>query len=162
VGPRQLTSRYQVVDAAVPVIEKRWLRTLRRAGASLTPGQRRDTTRIGRRAERRAERLLRRHGLRTLARNYTRRTGEIDLVMLDGDVLAFVEVRYRSPAAWTSGLGSVDGAKKRRLTRTAERYLAEHPEHRYRGIRFDVVSASKGNYRLACEWIQDAFDAMDG
>ena len=82
--------------------------------------------------------------------------------MLDGDVLAFVEVRYRSAAAWTSGLGSVDANKRRRLVRTAERYLAEHPEHRYRGIRFDVVSASRGNYRLACEWIQDAFDAMDG
>ena len=143
------------------MIEQRWLRALRRAGGSITPGQRRDTTRIGRRAERRAERLLRRHGLRTLARNYTRRTGEIDLVMLDGDVLAFVEVRYRSAPAWTSGLGSVDRGKRRRLARTAEQYLEEHPEHRYRGIRFDVVSASKGNYRLAFEWIQDAFDAMD-
>lgn len=134
---------------------------LRRAGASLIPGRKRDTTRIGRRAERRAERLLRRQGLRTLARNYTRRTGEIDLVMLDGDVLAFVEVRYRSAGAWTSGLGSVDADKRRRLTRTAERYLQDHPEHRYRGIRFDVVSVSKGNYRLTCEWIQDAFDAME-
>ena len=141
---------------------KRWLGGLRRAGASVIPDRGRDTTRIGRRAERRAERLLRRQGLRTLARNYTRRTGEIDLVMLDGDVLAFVEVRYRSAGAWTSGLGSVDANKQRRLTRTAERYLAEHPEHRYRGIRFDVVSASKGNYRLTCEWIQDAFDAMEG
>ncbi|MDE0038576.1 MAG: YraN family protein [Gammaproteobacteria bacterium] len=139
-----------------------WLRGLRRAGASLNPGPRPDTNRVGRRAERRAERLLRRHGLRTLARNYSRRTGEIDLVMLDGDVLAFVEVRYRSASAWTSGLGSVDRDKRRRLTRTAEGYLQEHPEHRYRGIRFDVVSAWKGNYGLACEWIQDAFDAMDG
>ena len=144
------------------MIGKRWLRGLRRAGAAMAPGRLRDTTRIGRRAERRAERLLRRHGLRTLARNYTRRTGEIDLVMLDGDVLAFVEVRYRSAGAWTTGLGSVDGNKMRRLTRTAERYLEEHPEHRYRGIRFDVIAASKGNYRPACEWIQDAFDAMDG
>ncbi len=115
----------------------------------------------GRRAERRAERMLRRRGLRTLARNYSRRTGEIDLVMLDGDVLAFVEVRYRGQGAWTTGLGSVDGAKRQRLVRTAELYLDEHPEHRYRGIRFDVVSASKGNYGIACEWIPDAFEAMD-
>ena len=105
--------------------------------------------------------MLRRRGLRTLARNYSRRTGEIDLVMLDGDVLAFVEVRYRGQGAWTSGLGSVDGAKRQRLVRTAELYLDEHPEHRYRGIRFDVVSASKGNYGIACEWIPNAFEAMD-
>ena len=144
------------------MIEEPWLRRLWRAGGKLIPGRRADTARIGRRAERQAERLLRRHGLRTLARNYARRTGEIDLVMLDGDVLAFVEVRYRSARAWTSGLGSVDAQKRRRLTRTAERYLEEHPAHRYRGIRFDVVSATGGNYRIACEWIQDAFDAMDG
>lgn len=105
--------------------------------------------------------MLRRRGLRTLERNYSRRTGEIDLVMLDGDVLAFVEVRYRGPGAWTTGLDSVDQEKRQRLVRTAELYLDDHPEHRYRGIRFDVVSASKGNYGIACEWIPDAFEAMD-
>ena len=51
--------------------------------------------RIGRRAERCAERFLKAKGLRVLARNYARRTGEIDLVMLDGETLVFVEVRYR-------------------------------------------------------------------
>ena len=124
-------------------------------------GRRRARARLGRRAERSAERLLRGHGLRTLARNYARLTGEIDLVMLDDDVLVFVEVRYRSAGAWISGLASVDAQKRRRIIRTAELYLDEHPEHRYRGIRFDVVSASKGNYALTCEWTQDAFDAMD-
>jgi len=133
---------------------------LNRARVSLRRGV--SPTRIGQRAERRAERLLRRHGLRTLARNYARPTGEIDLVMLHGNVLAFVEVRYRSAGAWNTGLASVDTHKRRRILRTAETYLLEHPEHRYRGIRFDVVSASKRNYRFACEWTQDAFDAMDG
>ena len=119
------------------------------------------STALGRRAERRAERLLRRRGLRTLARNYGRRTGEIDLVMLDGDTLAFVEVRYRGPGAWTTGTASIDARKRRRLSRTAELFLVDHPEHRYLNIRFDVVSASKGNYGIACEWIPDAFEAMD-
>ena len=134
---------------------------LRAAVNWLTRRLARDPGNIGRRAERHAERLLRRHGLSTLARNYARRTGEIDLVMLDDEVLAFVEVRYRSAGAWTSGLDSVDAAKQRRITRTAELYLDEHPEHRYRIIRFDVVAATKGHYGIACEWIQDAFDAMD-
>ncbi len=116
---------------------------------------------IGRRAERRAERLLRRKGLRTLVRNYARRTGEIDLVMLDGDTLVFVEVRYRGEGAWTTGLGSVDSAKQARLVRTAELYRRDHPEHRFRAVRFDVVSASRRNCGLACEWIPNAFEAMD-
>ena len=38
---------------------------------------------------------LERAGLKLLARNYTTRHGELDLVMRDGDTVVFVEVRYR-------------------------------------------------------------------
>ena len=116
--------------------------------------------RTGRRAERRAERFLRRRGLRTVARNYARRTGEIDLVMLDGDALAFVEVRFRGRGAWNTGLDSVDHAKQRRLTRTAELYLRDHPEHRMRPVRFDVVSATARHLRIVCQWTPNAFEAV--
>lgn len=138
---------------------RQWLGRWRQLRATRDPRPRLPGQ-IGRRAERRAERLLRRNGLRVLDRNYARRSGEIDLVMLHDDSVVFVEVRYRS-GRFVSGLDSVDAEKRRRLIRTAELYLAEHPEHRYRGTRFDVVSASKGNYGIACEWIQDAFDAME-
>lgn len=117
--------------------------------------------RRGRRAERRAERFLKRKGLRTLARNYQRRSGEVDLVMLDGETLVFVEVRYRGAGAWSSGLESVQRAKQQRLMRTAALYLEEHPQQRLRNARFDVVSASRRNYRIVCEWIPNAFEAMD-
>ena len=112
----------------------------------------------GRRAERGAERYLRRRGLTTVARNFTRRTGEIDLVMLDETCLVFVEVRYRGAGAWATGLASVDHAKQRRLVRTAELFLRDHPEHRFRNARFDVVAATKGNLRLTYEWTRSAFD----
>ena len=118
--------------------------------------------RRGRQAERRAERYLARRGLRTLTRNYAQRTGEIDLVMLDGDTLVFVEVRYRGTGAWSSGLDSVDRRKQQCLARTAKRYLDSHPEHRFRVARFDVVAASRGKYGIVCEWTPDAFDATDG
>lgn len=116
---------------------------------------------LGNRAERRAERLLRRRGLKTLARNYATRSGEIDLVMLDGETLAFVEVRYRGQGAWSTGMESVDRAKQQRIVRTAERYLAAHPQHRFRRVRFDVVAAAERNYGIACEWTPDAFQAME-
>ena len=119
------------------------------------------TARLGRRAERRAERFLKRKGLRIIARNYRRRSGEVDLVMLDGETLVFVEVRYRGPGAWSSGLESVQRAKQERLMRTAALYLEEHPQHRLRNARFDVVSASRRNYRIVCEWTPNAFEAMD-
>ena len=71
--------------------------------------------------------MLRRQGLRTLARNYERRTGELDLVMLDGDTLVFVEVRFRGVGAWTSGVGSIDPRKRQRIARTAELYRSRPP-----------------------------------
>ena len=120
------------------------------------------TARTGRRAERRAERLLRRRGCQVLARNYQRRTGEIDLVVLDGEQLVFAEVRHRGAHAWVSPLASVDAAKQRRLTRTAELYLADHPEHRFRDVRFDIVCTRKRNLGIACEWIPNAFEPTDG
>lgn len=117
--------------------------------------------RLGRRAERCAERFLKAKGLHTLRRNYGRRTGEIDLVMLDGETLVFVEVRYRGDGAWSTGLASVDHAKQARLARTASLFLNDHPQHRFRAARFDVVAGFRRNYRIACEWIPDAFEAMD-
>lgn len=132
------------------------LRHLRRGRRAVSTG------RQGRKAERRAERYLARRGLKTLARNYTRRGGEIDLVMLHGETVVFVEVRFRGHGAWSGGLESVHGMKQRRLSRTAALFLEDHPEHRHRAGRFDVVAASRGKYGIVCEWIADAFDAMDG
>jgi putative endonuclease len=54
-----------------------------------------NTRQQGQRWEQVAEKMLRRRGLRPVARNYHCRCGEIDLIMLDTSVLVFVEVRYR-------------------------------------------------------------------
>ena len=115
----------------------------------------------GRRAERRAERYLGRQGLATVARNYARTTGEVDLIMLDAEQLVFVEVRYRGPGAWSRPLESVDRAKQRRIARTCELFRRDHPEHRFRSVRFDVVAATRGNYGIDLEWIRNAFDATE-
>lgn len=112
---------------------------------------------VGHRAERAAERYLRRRGLKLVARNYQRRTGEIDRIMLDGQTLVIVEVRHRGGGSWQSGLSSVDQGKQQRLVRTTELFRRDHPQHRHRPLRFDVVSTVKGNYRITCNWIRDAF-----
>src|SRR3546814_9014094 len=44
-------------------------------------------------------------GLRTVAANANYRFGELDLVMLDGDTLVFVEVRFRRNASWSRRRG---------------------------------------------------------
>ena len=114
---------------------------------------------IGKRAERRAERYLRRRGLRLLARNYATRFGEIDLVMRDGVTVAFVEVRFRGPGAWNDGVESVNFAKMQRIARAARRFLAANPRYAEDAARFDVVAVSKTRLGTKCEWVPDAFDA---
>ena len=113
--------------------------------------------RAGRRAERKARRHLEHHGLTTIAQNFSRPYGEIDLVMRDGPVLVFVEVRYRGPGSWLDGLQSVDLEKRRRLTRTAEAFLDSHPEYEDDATRFDVVSVSGTNFPRRIDWVADAF-----
>lgn len=111
---------------------------------------------LGDRGERRAERSLKRHGLRTLTRNWSCRHGEIDLVMLDGDLLVFVEVRVRSASAFGGAADSVNHGKQQRLIRAASMFLAEHREHGHRGCRFDV--AAMDGQDAPVEWIKGAFE----
>lgn len=113
----------------------------------------------GGRWERHAESFLRSRGLKSLARNYHCRLGEIDLVMLDGAVLVFVEVRYRHRSGYGSGAETVTLAKRRKLVRAALNYLGRHRQHADRPCRFDVVSMGAGEQGPELDWIRGAFDA---
>jgi putative endonuclease len=103
--------------------------------------------------EREAERLLERHGLRIVARNYRTRVGEIDLVAQDGDVLVFVEVRLRARDGFGGAAASIGPAKQRRLAAAASLYLSRLG--RAPRCRFDVVTLDDG----APRWLRGAFDA---
>lgn len=107
--------------------------------------------------ERVAESFLNRRGLRTLERNYQCRLGEIDLILLDGGTLVFAEVRYRARDSHGSGADSVTWTKRRRIVRTAARYLQENGRHRDRVCRFDVVSIGQRLGRPEVRWIRSAF-----
>jgi putative endonuclease len=109
--------------------------------------------------ERRACAELERAGLRLLARNYTTRHGELDLVMRDGDTVAFVEVRYRVRAGHGDAAASVTRAKQEKLIRTAQLWLAAHPQHAHRPCRFDVVSYDGPAAEARMHWLRGAFEA---
>ena len=61
---------------------------------------------------------LQQNGLRLLARNYRCRSGEIDLIMRDGEYLVFVEVRYRKREAFGSAAETVSSSKRARIITT--------------------------------------------
>ena len=105
--------------------------------------------------------FLQRHGLRLLARNAQARGGELDLVMLDGETLVFVEVRYRATSAFGGGAASVDAGKRRKLVRAAQAFLLRHPQHADTPCRFDVIDAAGDPATPRIEWLKDAFRADD-
>lgn len=104
---------------------------------------------------------LRAAGLHEVARNVRMRSGELDLVMRDGDGLVFVEVRYRGNDQFGGGAESVDWNKQRKLVRAAELFLLRHPRWAQSPCRFDIVDATGDPDAPTLDWIRDAFRADD-
>jgi putative endonuclease len=95
------------------------------------------TTVLGRAAEDRALAWLQKQGLVLVERNVRSRRGEIDLVMRDGDVLVFVEVRQRRSTSHGGAAASIGPAKQARLWHAAELYLMR--QGCAKACRFDAV-----------------------
>jgi putative endonuclease len=106
----------------------------------------------GARAEALAARYLAAQGLAIVARNFRTRFGEIDLIARDRGVLVFVEVRLRRSKRFGGAIGSITAAKRARLVRAANGYLAmighEPP------CRFDAIVMQSLDPR-AIEWRRD-------
>ncbi|SKA19798.1 YraN family protein [Novilysobacter spongiicola] len=100
-------------------------------------------------------------GLRPVAANANFRLGELDLVMLDGDTLVFIEVRYRRDDRFGGGAASVDWRKQRKLVRAAQLFLQRHPRYADGPCRFDVVQAEGDADAPELTWLRDAFRADD-
>lgn len=111
---------------------------------------------IGSSAERLAQRYLVARGLRPVTRNFRARGGEIDLIMLDGGCLTFVEVRYRATSTFTRASHTVDIRKQGKIIRTAAVFVARNGRFATHTMRFDVV-AIEGSDESGVDWISDAF-----
>ncbi|MBR6872204.1 MAG: YraN family protein [Ruminococcus sp.] len=102
--------------------------------------------------------FLEQNGYTILARNYTVRGGEIDIIAEKNDMIAFVEVKLRKEGALVSGEEAVNGQKKKHIILAAERYmLTAKPD---KCARFDVASVEvKKNGKLRLKYYVSAFDA---
>jgi putative endonuclease len=109
--------------------------------------------RTGARAEELCAELLRRAGLRILARNWRCRHGEIDLVAEEDGTLVFAEVRLRRDRRFGGAAESVTPSKRARLVAAARQFVAGRPST---PCRFDVLLLDSLEARRI-EWIRDAF-----
>ncbi len=97
---------------------------------------------VGHAAEAKAAAHLQSLGYTIVRRNWRCRSGEIDLVVRDGETLVFTEVRSRTaPSRYGTAIEAITPRKCRQVRETAEVYL------RMNGIsgqpvRFDVVAVT--------------------
>jgi putative endonuclease len=109
---------------------------------------------FGRWGEEHAIRYLEARGCRVMATNWRCTAGEVDVVVLDGECLAFVEVRTRRGGAYGSPEASITPAKLARMAAVAESYVYEQG---WQGDwRLDVVAIQvRRGQETAVEWYRN-------
>ncbi|MFH9862594.1 YraN family protein [Streptomyces sp. NPDC017202] len=95
---------------------------------------------LGRYGEDLAARRLAEAGMTVLERNWRcGRTGEIDIVARDGDVLVVCEVKTRRDGGFQHPMAGVTPEKAERLRGLAERWIQTHGGAPPGGVRIDLV-----------------------
>ncbi|NRB21393.1 YraN family protein [Candidatus Dependentiae bacterium] len=82
-------------------------------------------------------------GFTLLAKNYRRRTGEVDLIASKKDIIAFVEVKTRKNKYFDLST-VITRSKQRKIIMAAKEYLVRH-DHYDKVCRFDVALVENGN-----------------
>jgi putative endonuclease len=114
---------------------------------------------FGKEGEKAAVKFLKKKGYRIIEKNYRNKTGEIDIVAEQDEVLVFVEVKSRTDAEYGEPLEAVTPHKQRKIGQVARGFMTQH-RIESRDCRFDVVGI-KGNPSQPKTWeielVQDAF-----
>ena len=102
------------------------------------------TTEIGRYGENLGEKFLKKNGYKIIDRNNHQSHNEIDLIAINKDVIAFVEVKTRSVSEdlysdYGTPATAVNYAKQKRLIAAAKSYLAENRKYSQKQPRMDVI-----------------------
>lgn len=93
---------------------------------------------IGRSGEVMAKEYLISKGYKILEMNYTNKIGEIDIIAMDRDILAFIEVKTRTNYAYGYAFEAVDARKQRKIINTSMVYI------KYKNLidlqlRYDII-----------------------
>ncbi len=99
---------------------------------------------LGRWGQRRCEKFLKSKGLQKLARNFSCKAGEIDLIMVDFDgTIVFVEVKTRASEDFSPTESVITLDKRDKIYMTALHFLKAY-KIEDRPCRFDVVTVVLG------------------
>lgn len=112
---------------------------------------------IGNNAENLALQYLKKNSLKLIKQNFNSKFGEIDLIMLDNNVLVFIEVRYRTQNKFGLSVETVDIFKQQKIIKTAQLFLQKYKKYHDFICRFDVIGVESSLKYPQFNWIKDAF-----
>ena len=96
------------------------------------------------------------HGYKIIDRNFSCKSGEIDIVAKDKEYLCFIEVKYRENNKYGDALEAINYKKQQKLFKCANIYIMANKLVENLNYRFDVVAIKGENIEL----INNAFGAM--
>ena len=73
---------------------------------------------VGEKGENIVADFLKQSGYAIIGRNYHSRYGEVDIIAVKSEIIAFVEVKTRKQGSMVKGAGSVTAAKQQRIIKT--------------------------------------------
>ena len=111
---------------------------------------------LGRWGEARAAAWLVRRGWTVLNRNYRFGRREVDLVLTQGELVVFVEVKTRTGEGFGGAAAAITWRKRREIEAVAEYFLAREGLSD-RAVRFDAVVVTTLGGRVRVEHIPDAW-----
>ncbi len=101
-----------------------------------------------------------RQGYEIAERNYRIKGGEIDIIAVNNEYIAFVEVKTRKRNSMVSGFDAVNKRKKGLIIRTAVDFCLRHPNNLQ--PRFDIAQVIiSGGRVLSIDYIQNAYDTTE-
>lgn len=107
--------------------------------------------RLAKDGERLAAEFLVHRGMVVVEKNYRCPIGEVDIILLDGDVLVFCEVKTRSNLDYGYPLEAINSRKINRLIKIASFYIGQQRiEH-----RIDAVGIYYLNGEPQIDWIKN-------
>ena len=116
---------------------------------------------LGRQGESLAVEHLRKKGYKIIARNYTTRIGEIDIIAKHDGQLVFIEVKARRSRRFGHPKTAVTADKQRKISMVALEYLKKHHNLHTRA-RFDVVTVQTFEREPIIEVFPNAFELAYG
>lgn len=120
-----------------------------------------DKNQHGKKGEEFASEQLKATGYKIICKNYRLKCGEIDIIAVKGDIIAFVEVKTRAVNYLVSPAEAVGYSKRKKIINTAILYLQKYKyDLQPRFDVFEVVTKSIADFTvISHNHITSAFDA---